>query len=386
MSPRQNLPPTSAIFDDAVAGAGIVGLAHAFHLVKQGRRVIVFERSSHASGASVRNFGMLWPIGQPAGPNHELALRSLQIWLDVLRSCGLWHEQTGSLHLAYREDEAQVLAEFTASAGADGYECQMLTPSQVVACSSAVKSAGLMAGMWSPTETCVDPRQIIAQLPGWLQRNYGVHFEFGCAVSDFEPGRIRAGGQLWAAQRLFVCSGDDFQTLYPRVFEGIGFVLCKLQMMRSQNYGPPFRLGPMLAGGLTLRHYKAFQNCPSLASLKRRVATELPEFDRYGIHVMVSQNGRGELVIGDSHEYDADIDPFDKLRIDALILEYLDTFFAAPDLQIAARWHGTYAKHPTDPYFVARPEPGVTIVTGLGGAGMTLSFGLAEQVVRGTER
>src|SRR6266849_4653006 len=95
-------------FDDAIVGAGILGLAHAYHLAKRGRRVVVFERSPRAIGASVRNFGMLWPIGQPAGSMHRLALRSREIWLKVLQASGLWHGRAGSLHLAYHEDEAQV--------------------------------------------------------------------------------------------------------------------------------------------------------------------------------------------------------------------------------------------------------------------------------------
>src|SRR5262249_35166102 len=92
-------------FDDAIVGAGIVGLAHAYHLARRGRRVIVLERGERAQGASVRNFGMLWPIGQPAGPPRKLALRSLEIWRQVLQASGLWHDSAGSLHLAYRDDE-----------------------------------------------------------------------------------------------------------------------------------------------------------------------------------------------------------------------------------------------------------------------------------------
>ncbi len=156
---------------------------------------------------------------------------------------------------------------------------------------------------------------------------------------------------------------------------------CKLQMMRSEALLPERRIGPMLAAGLTLRHYASFQDCPGLAAVRRRVASESPWFDRLGIHVMVSQNGTGELTIGDSHEYDDAIEPFDKAEIDELILGYLETFLEGPRPRIVSRWHGCYVKHPDKPYVVFEPSPNVTAVTGVGGAGMTLSFGLAEQVV-----
>jgi len=52
------------------------------------------------------------------------------------------------------------------------------------------------------------------------------------------------------------------------------------------------------------------------------------------------------------------------------------------DLQawdIAERWNGVYAKHPTLPIFTAEPEPGAHVVVAPGGAGMTISFGFADE-------
>jgi glycine/D-amino acid oxidase-like deaminating enzyme len=97
---------------------------------------------------------------------------------------------------------------------------------------------------------------------------------------------------------------------------------------------------------------------------------------------MASQNGGGELTIGDSHEYGLVHDPFDKAHINQLITDYLKTFAQFKNWQLVQSWNGVYPKMTNgETEFIHNPEPGVTIINALGGAGMTLSFGLAEEIV-----
>jgi len=351
-------------------------------LARRGRRVVVFERNRRAVGASVRNFGMLWPIGQPDGPRRVTALRSLEIWREVLADAEIWHENVGSIHLAHHDDEAQVLREFHEQSLQQNFPCDILSPEQVLKRSPFARREGLALGLESRHEICVDPREVVARLPDWLTKRFGVRFEFSRTVVGYDRPRVLAPGGPWEADRLFICAGEDIQTLYPDAFADAQLRLCKLQMMRTAPLGPNLRIGPMPAAGLTLRHYDSFAGCPSLPSLRARVARENPEFDRFGIHVMASQNGRGEVSLGDSHEYGDDaIRPFDSAEIESIILKYLNTFLDIPDLKIAERWQGVYLKHAGKAEVVVRPEPGVVLVAGVGGAGMTLSFGLAERVV-----
>src|SRR5262249_44942848 len=156
----------------------------------------------------------------------------------------------------------------------------------------------------------------IARLPAWLERQHGVEFRFEDAVTHVQPGLVAASSGRLEAGRAWVCSGDDTRVLFPEMLRRSGLVRCKLQMMRFRTLRPDGSIGPMLAGGLTLRHYEAFRDCPGLGALKERVARESPWFDRYRIDVMVSQNGLGELTIGDSHEYGREIGPFDKAEIE----------------------------------------------------------------------
>jgi len=365
--------------DIAIVGAGIIGLAHACLAAKAGKSVVVFEKSPRAAGASIRNFGMVWPIGQPAGEMLALSMRSRELWLQMLTEANLQYRNTGSLHLAYREDEAEVIREFAEKGPGLGYECFWMNNAQVLEKSHAARPDHLIGGLWSSTEFTVDPRRIIQSLPVFLEQRYGVQFLFNTLVSGIDAPSIETTAGRWSAEAVIVCSGEDFQTLYPEHFAASGLTRCKLQMMRTAAQPAGWQLGPSLAAGLTLRFYPAFQICATLPALSQRIADETPEFDRWGIHALVSQTADGALTLGDSHEYGLHVDIFNKQEIDDLILNYTRGFLCAPDLAIAERWYGVYAKHPEKPLVVINPQDGVRIVASPGGSGMTLSFGVAEQ-------
>jgi D-hydroxyproline dehydrogenase subunit beta len=371
--------PITNHFDVAIVGAGIVGLAHAWMASLQGLRVLVCDRSPQPQGASVRNFGMVWPIGQdPEG--HAIALRSRQRWLELASTAGIWAEPCGSIHLAHHDDEWKVLQEFTSLAGQGGYECQLLTPQEVHRRTPAAQPDGLRGGLWSPSELCVSPREALNQIPNWLARKHQVEFHWKTAIQQVTSGQLEASdGRHWEAEKILVCGGADLLTLFPNQLRQAGLRCCKLQMLKTTPQPPNWRLGPHLAGGLTLRHYENFAPCTSLTELRRRIAEQTPELDQFGIHVMAAQNQQGELILGDSHEYDDAIEPFDKQRIDELILRELRKIVRLPSWELTERWHGIYCKHPTERYHVQEPLAGVHLITATGGAGMTLAFGLAER-------
>ena len=363
----------------AVIGGGIVGLAQAWAAASRGAEVILFERHPQASGASIRNFGMVWPIGQASGPRHRVSLRSRELWLELAREVGFWHDSCGSLHVAHRDDELAVLAEFCELAPSLGYDCRLLTASETLQRSPVAQPDGLLGAMWSGTEICVDPREVIAKTPHWLHERYGVELQFATTIRSVHLPLVEASdGRRWEVDRAIVASGADLQTLYPEILQSAGFRHCKLQMLRTAPQPTGLPRGPMLASGLTLRHYPTFAVCASLRALKQRIASETPELDRYGIHVMSAQNGRNEVILGDSHEYSDCPAPFDQAEIDELMLRELRKLLRLPDWTISERWHGIYVKLEDEIQYVREPQEGVKIVIASGGCGMTMSFGLAD--------
>jgi FAD dependent oxidoreductase TIGR03364 len=363
-----------------VIGAGIAGLAIARALAVRNIKVLVIERNERAVGASIRNFGMVWPIGQPDGELYERAMLSRSIWKQTCTEAGIWFDEAGSLHLAHSPEEWAVLQELKEIYRNRNYT--LLNGWETVAGSPAVVEAGLYGSLYSPDELIVDPRQAIAKLPAWLTEKYGVEFLWNTTVTDISFPAVYMGDEQKEADQIYLCSGADFETLYPSLFARQPLTKCKLQMMRMVAQPEEWRMGPALCGGLSLLHYAAFKAAPSLKHLRTKLEEELPEYLKWGIHVMVSQHQSGELTVGDSHEYGLTHDPFDRQYINQLILDYLKRMARFKNETILETWNGIYPKLTNGQCdLVLQPEQGVTIVNGLGGAGMTLSFGLAEQLI-----
>jgi FAD dependent oxidoreductase TIGR03364 len=364
-----------------VIGAGIVGLATSRALAIKGYTVTIYERNLKASGASVRNFGMIWPIGQPTGRLYERAIKSRDCWKEIGDSSNLWYDPVGSLHLAYHNDEWQVLQELFEIFTKEGRDVQLLNKKEALEKSTIANEKNCLGGLYSSEEIIVDPREAISMLPLYFQEKFNIRCIWGKTVTAVRNGQITIGSEIVQADLVFICSGSDFETLYPEDFATFPLTKCKLQMMRLIEEGSP-RIGPALCGGLSLIHYASFKAAPSLNKLRIRYEYEMSDFLNLGIHVMVSQNQSGQLTVGDSHEYGPAPDPFNRKYINDMILKYLLEFTSLNRPEIIESWNGVYGKLTNShTELFNSPEPGVFIINAVGGAGMTLSFGLTEELI-----
>jgi FAD dependent oxidoreductase TIGR03364 len=365
-----------------VVGAGIVGLATARALAEKGYEVKVIEKSQFALGASVRNFGMLWPVGQPDGNLYNRSVRTKEIWVDYLDTAGIPYNACGSLHLAYSKEEMHVVEDICQFFQSKNRPVSVIDKETVLANYNGINENGLFGALRSEDEIIIDPREGIKHLPAYLTQKYGVSFIWGTAITSVTSHAAFAGKTKYAADIVCVCSGQDFETLYPDQFKAQPIIKTKLQMMRFKHKDPNYKIGASVCGGLSLLHYKSFTASSALTKLRLKIEEEIPEYLKYGIHVMVSQNNQGELTVGDSHEYALDFEPFDKTEINEMILAYLKKFMHIDQWEMTQSWNGIYPimTNGAAELFL-NPEPGVYILNGIGGHGMTMSFGFAEEMI-----
>ena len=372
-----NLTKPPERFDLAVVGAGIVGLGAALAGAKRGLRVVVIDRDAQANGASVRNFGFITVTGQERGTMWARAQRSREVWAEVASSAGIPIVQQGLWMLARRPESVDVLKAFLATDMA--VDCQLLTPSEARRRCPALTAPGLLAVLESTTELRVESREAIPRLAAWLTQSHAVSFIRSTEVLGIDMPTLRTSRGDLNADRVAVCAGDDFNTLYPQRFGAYPLTRCKLQMLRLAS--PGFKLPATLMSDLGLGRYAGYATLEAAAPLKARLASEQPDHLKHGVHLIVVQSADGSLVVGDSHHYAATPDPFASEAVDTLILDEFQAALGIKPPPILERWIGTYAAATDRQVLLDTPHPNVRIATVTSGAGASTGFAIGEEVI-----
>lgn len=351
-----------ARFDLAVVGAGIVGLGHAAAALERGLRVVVVERATSITGASVRNFGHVG-VTVHAGEAGEYARRSRELWLRLAARAGFWVRESGALVIARHDDELAVLHESATGMLVSAAEVGRLAP-----------VTGAVGGAHLPLDLQVDPRRAAPAIAAHLAER-GVEFRWRTAALGAEPGVLHTARGEVRAEAIVFAVGHDVDQVFPEVAEEHDVERCGLDMLLADGVG----LGMPLLTGSSMLRYSAFGSAPSAADVRERLRRDEPELLARDVNQMYAERPDGTLVVGDTHEAGTTIPPFQDEAAFTL-LERLGAELFGGALRVRERWQGVYARAPRE-FLRAAPLDGVGVVSVTTGIGMTTGLGLAESVV-----
>jgi FAD dependent oxidoreductase TIGR03364 len=361
-----------------VVGGGVLGTMHAVAARRRGLEVVQLEREAEARGASVRNFGLIWVSGRRAGAELDLALRARALWEQIAADApGTGFRPAGSLTLARDDAELHLLKEAAALPDADRRGFELLEEAAVRAVNPALRGE-FLGGLLCRTDAVVEPRVAQPALREYLASGGGYEWLPGREAVEVGPHAVRDHTGTWHHGDLVVlCTGATLTGLAgPHLagYETPPVRRVRLQMMQTRPL--PERLTTALADGDSLRYYPAF-DLPGRALL----GPPSPVADRNRAQLLLVQRADGGLTIGDTHEYaepfafDVDEDAY------AHLLARAEALLGAAVPPVQRRWAGVYSEVADGGalYHRSRVAPGVVLVTGPGGRGMTCSPAIAEE-------
>ena len=356
-----------------IVGGGILGTMHAVMARRAGWEVRHLERDLEPRGATVRNFGLVWVSGRAVGAELQVALRARALWEELSASApAVGFRADGSLTLVANEAEEAVLAEVCARADAAERRFELVDADTARRLNPALRGS-FRSALWCRADAVVEPRAVLPALRARLLADGGYEWRPGTTVTTIATSRaVDQHGETHSGDLLLVCPGAVVDGPVGELVAGAPLRRVQLQMMETAPLGE--RLATSIADGDSLRYYPAF-DVPARSALPPQ--DELAA--GFALQLLVSQRATGALTIGDTHHY---VEPFDFAldeRPYAELARRVAALLGAAMPPVVRRWSGVYSQH-TDSAIChrAQPVPGVWVVTGPGGRGMTLSPAIAE--------
>lgn len=202
---------TKVTVEVLIIGGGVIGSSIAYHLARQGRRVLVVERQQEVANepaASWASAGGIRPQGlHPA--EAALAHIALARWplLSEELAADLHYRKGGHLLLAESEEEAEQLSSFVQQQHELGFAELSFMDHQAVV--SLVPGLGkpILAGSFSPTSGHADPRRVTRAFAEAAQRQGAIYWTgIECLtlhrVADRVVGALTERGRVQAEQTV----------------------------------------------------------------------------------------------------------------------------------------------------------------------------------------
>jgi FAD dependent oxidoreductase TIGR03364 len=372
-------------YDLMIVGGGILGTFHAYHALERGLKVALFERNQQPQSATVRNFGQVVPSGMNL-KWQQYGRKSLEIYKSLQTASDLSLSPNGSIYLASDEEELQLIEELNAINKQNDYPSQLLSQQACYERYPNLVSGYCKGALFFPEEISVNPRLMIHRVHSYLKQHPNFSLYTNTLIKELDSAGLNCkatdllGNNYWGEKAL-VCSGAEFEWLFPELFNASDIEMVKLQMLRlkpQQNIHIP---GNILTG-LSIRRYESFQECPSYKSIKAKEDSN-SFWKKWGVHILFKQEADGSIILGDSHEY-ADVQMKD--GIDFYLREEITRYFINEGAkifnlehwEIDDQWLGIYSQCKTQDIFQHNIDDKIHIVTGIGGKGMTASPGFSH--------
>ncbi len=374
-------------FDLLVVGGGILGTFHAYHAARMGQSVLLVERDAAPQGATVRNFGQVVPSGLNR-QWQQYGRESLRIYKEIQSKFDISVRQLGSLYIASDDEELTLLEELASINQDTGYASTLWTRQQCREHCPSLKTDYCVGGLYFPSEVSVNPRQMIHRLHEYLADMPKVCIRHATTAVELSRNAnglaklVTGEGLTFEAKYAVVCSGSDFQTLFPDHFAKSRLQSVKLQMTRLAPLADVCLPGNLLTGK-SIRRYESFSECPSWSKVKAAEATD-SFWKRWGVHILFKQESDGSIILGDSHEYqvvgdDRGFDYETRREITDFFIEEGRNILDLPNWKVESEWYGIYSQTDDPSGIHAKMiEENIEVVTGIGGKGMTSSAGFAK--------
>ena len=349
------------MLDVAVIGCGIVGANVAFLLSQHKLRAAVLERENDVSMGTTRANSAIVHAGYDPEPGTQMArlnVRGSALTKEQCAAFDVKYEQTGSLVLAFSEDELATVRHLYENGLANGVPgVRVLTKEETLAMEPNL-SAEVTGALYAPSAAIVEPWDLALALAEAAVEN-GVALHLNTAVTGAEP--IEGGWRLHTtkgdieARAVVNAAGVDADTV-------AGFA------------------GP--AGFTTLPNRGAYYLLDkSEGSRVRHVIFQCPNKDGKG--VLVAPTVHGNLLAGPNAEPAARGDA--SATADALAFVREKAARSVPGIAFRENirnFAGVRANSDRDDFIIEATAPGFITLGGIKSPGLSSAPAIAEEAVR----